>query len=644
MVKNLPLTKDTKVVIFLALLVGLIYVFPHIIYLHEPGQYNPLYVAPSRAFMDESIYAAGVEKVLEGHLIPSDLTLPNINSGIFIYGPVPFIIIALLAKICAAIVPTSLISQPIISTIILSDFIFAALTFLIFYFLSKIITKSHRISIISSLLLLFFYRLFIPPPTLSPSSIVQFLFSAVTNFTKDNTNFWLSRFVHPQISLPLLLITIIVTYLAITKKEWKYYVLLTLSLALNIYTYFYNWTYLLIFFITVFTITQLQSKKINIKFILSFILLVCLAIPYVINSIELKSADITLRSGIQYGHFFEPISILYIILLFIIIIIVINKNQKDQNQSSISIKKVSLLQKARKYLETISAEDIIIISTLVAAIISINIQLVTGYTIQNDHYHSRVIVPIILLTIGYIVTKIVPRKMKESSTSNKLKFFYVSSVVLILILATFNQIQETIGQHQTYSFTKDQYELLTFLQSEVPKESVILTSDLTWNMWIPAYTTNHLFFPYSASTLASKEEMENRFYYTYDLFNYTPEQMATDLNAPSSYTRIQTSKNVTSLQTYLRSYIYLDELYPVEIHGILKERKYNQFFLTSLVERYPLFQRSHPSLLEKYHVDYILLTADQKETLQTAEKNIRRNNNTLQTVFENDQFTLLKIN
>src|SRR3989338_10018195 len=108
------ITKDQVTIYFLALIVGLIYVFPHFVYLSSEGYYNPLNSLIGGP--DEHLYAAGVQEVLEGHIIPTDLTVKEHKNNIYVYGPIPFITMAAIAQVVGGVR----------NAVIFSDFLFSA--------------------------------------------------------------------------------------------------------------------------------------------------------------------------------------------------------------------------------------------------------------------------------------------------------------------------------------------------------------------------------------------------------------------------------------------------------------------------------------------------------------------------------------
>ncbi len=630
--------KDTKLALLLALLVGIIYLFPHVIYLTQPGTYNPLYISQNRGFMDEAIYSAGVQEVLEGNFIPTDLATIEHKHSLMIYGPLPFIIMAII----------TLITKNIISTIIITDFIFAAITFYLFYLLTKKVTSSHSIALISSTLLLFFYRIFIPPPTIALSSLKDYLLSIFINSSQGNANLWLSRFMHPQITLPLLLLTILVAWKAYETKQQRYFIATSLLIAANMYSYFYNWTYIIVFIGTFFTTyvffqhDTLKNKLLPLT--LTAILTLILAIPHIKNTLALKSLDITARSGVEYGRNIETISYLFLLLIVAVLIISYKKQKSpahhNPHQKIGSNPKSTIFQKKLipEFLQTTPLSSILLLSLLLSAFIVLNIQLIIGYTIQNDHYYSRILVPIVILALAWIISSI-------SLLKTLLEKKYVAAIFLTLLFlsACIVQQNEIKGQHANYAFTPEEQELITTLQSLAPN-NVILTSSITWNLWIPAYTHSDIYFPYSASTIASKEEMENRFITTFQLLKYTPNEVNQLLTANSSYTRIATSRNPTDLQTYMRSYIYLDEIYPVENVGAIKTRTYNDKPVQTLIKKYSeTDSQKNYSRLPSYQLNYILLTAQEKARTEEIQYSLQQRGYHPIIIFENKEYQLMKI-
>ena len=219
-----------------------------------------------------------------------------------------------------------------------------------------------------------------------------------------------------------------------------------------------------------------------------------------------------------------------------------------------------------------------IVLFLISAFIVLNIQIILGYTIQNDHWNSRIIIPFLILTLFYLGTKLIPHIPHKISSffriSSSITYFFVSILIIIPIVL---HTQEAIAQKDNYSFSANEYELITYFKENTYPNQVVLSSNLTWNLWIPAYTGNNIYFPYGEATLAPNKEVEQRFITTYKLMQYSTNSIATQLRANSIYTRLSdtTTARDASFETFLRGYIFVDSIYPVTHDGIFKKRTYD---------------------------------------------------------------------
>jgi hypothetical protein len=601
------LRKITQLIILIAILVGLVYVFPHLIYLNTTEHYNPLAFFPGSAAGDESLYAAGVMEVLEGNIFPSDLAVYEHKGGPSFYGPLPFIVMAGVVKIVGSMR----------NTLIFSDFIFSALVFVLFYYLSNIFLKNKHLSLVASLVMIFFYRLFIPPASLSLSGLWNHLSFNLIFKGGAPVHLWFARFVHPQVSTIFFFLTIICVYWALKKNKLPYYLLAGVLFALNFYSYFFFWTYLLVFLglLLIFLIYKKAKSRIKgISITLGTGLL--LAIPYFVNLFTIRSFDLSSRSGIELGRFIETISFVYL-FIFVLFFVFLRKKQ-------FSFYFLSLL--------------------FLPAVIVLNIQLLLGFTVQNNHWNSRVIVPILIILLFYVFQEVFYKlkyKYKWTNPSKILKKYFIVFIIVIFLLAVNLQVQEVNSLKTNFNFSGDEYELVKWIGDNVISEEVILTSSLTWNLWIPAYTSANVYFPYAASTLSSNEEITERFIFTFNLLNKSEEEVNNLLYANSKFTRLNDpNKEIDhSFDSYLKSYVFLDRIYPIEHTGLTKYPVYNSSLVSQLASEYAHYKFNSADI-EKYRVNYILLVGEEQSVLNT----FILDSSMGAIVFKNDAFLLFKLN
>jgi len=586
--------------IFIALIVGLLYLAPHIYFSYTSKYYNPLSTQVGNLHIDEALYAAGIMEVLEGRLVPSDLNVYEHKGNIFFFDPLPFIIMS---------APALLIG--IKNTIVLSYFVFSIAAFLLFYYLSFLFLKNKQLSVISGLVLLFFHQLFVPP-RISLAEIYNHLTANLLNLGEKPISLFLARFVQPQVSIIFYFLTIILLYLSLKKNKLIYYILTGLCFALTFYSYFYYWTYLLVFLTLVFLLSAFKKQTDKIKGLLVSIFLgIFLAIPYFINLIKVKSFEITARTAIEIGHFIETISLFYFLLYGLFYFIC---KKKDENFRLFSLLYFS-------------------------GIVCLNIQLLFGFTIQNNHWNSRAIIPVFIIFLLYSLKEVYERLNLHSKMKQYSKPLLLASIIMLILLATNIQFQNVKKLHNKYSFSDSEYELVQWLSKNTPKDSVILTTNLTWNFWIPAYTKNNVYFPYGVASLCSNKEMIERFILTYKLFNISDEHVEEKLLANSAYQRTANEPLDYSFDSYLKSYILVDMPFPIKHKGMYKYYGYNESVVLDIINQYRNYQFDIKNI-KKYKVDYVLLTNFDKQFVNLAQKKEYPFNN---VVFENKDYKLFKI-
>ncbi len=237
--------------------------------------------------------------------------------------------------------------------------------------------------------------------------------------------------------------------------------------------------------------------------------------------------------------------------------------------------------------------------------------------------------------------------------TKKFNFFLPSSftsaftsafIIFLLIIPIILHAQEALAQKEHYSFSENEYELITYLQNNTSPNDVILSANLTWNLWIPAYTTSNIYFPYGAATLASDEEIQERFITTYKLLNYTSQTITSLLHANSVYARLSdpTKQRDTSFESFLPSYIFVDSIYPVNLDGFFKKRIYNGTDVELLIKQYNNTSLQ-PGALFKYQLDYILLVGEEKDNISFVTGTLTKAGAQTAIVFENEQFILINI-
>ena len=589
------------IVLLLAVGVGLVYFVPHVVQLLWGDNYNPL--EPTVFGPDEALYTAGVREVLEGNFLPSDLAVVEHKEESFFYPPLPFMVMALFTVLVGGV----------FSALIMADVVFSALAFFLFYVIARRLLKSDHLAVVCSLVFVFFYRFFIPVGFSSFSSVFDHVVHNLFYTGGTPAYLWFARFVHPQIPMVLFLGFLGVLFVAFEQRKRWQFLTAGLLFGLMFYSYFYLWTFVAAFLGILFVVLYVQKKKtLSMSVLFSGIVGVIVGIPYLIHFYFVSGADLALRSGVEVGRFVEPISVVYAVLVVLLIVFTRIRNNAA----------------------------VFLASLMAAGIVALNVQLLFGYTVQNNHWNSRIIVSVLILLFFYGFSRLLHF---FRATSYRVLFWPV--VILLFTMAIHLQVQEVISVHDAVHFSPAEQQLLDWMSNTFTPDDVLLSSDLRWNVLIPAYTAGNVYFPYGAMTLSSDEEMQERFVLTYKFLGKSVDEVQKQLTANSAYTRSARSdlpldKNYNS---FLRSYIFVDTIYPVKVGVFRKMHVYNSTLVDALIMRYEAEEFSVANLF-KYKVDYVLLVGDERKLQSGLVNDLRQQGYNMTMVFENDEFVMLEIN
>lgn len=171
-----------------------------------------------------------------------------------------------------------------------------------------------------------------------------------------------------------------------------------------------------------------------------------------------------------------------------------------------------------------------------------------------------------------------------------------------------------------------------WLNRHTKVDDVVLTASLEMNCLLPAYTHNDLFIPNAFLTLTPTAEILDRFLVGLRIVGADPGEVEAILRDPAYYNRFMSRLPQTDWITYLTHAEYLD-------------RATGRLTLPeSLVGRalasYRSLDTSLPGLLDRYRVDYILISA--REAGLVGQDRLRQAD-TLREVYRNDRIAILQV-
>lgn len=552
------LINEHRTALLLTLLVAVVFGAHHIYiwtYLSSQG----IGYHPAEINQDEAIYnVPKAQAVLLGKWIVSDFNVYEYKDRLpYIF---PFLSALILGKL-------GWFLGSIERAVIAADFIFPALTFLIFYFIVFEISKNKLFSAAGSAFFIFLPRLaaYTPP-------IIKYLQAYIITFTFKERMLYFSRLEDPQLTVPLFGLLLYFTIRSLTRNDKLSPWLAALFYGLTFYSYFYYWAYFsaALVFLLLFLLLQKDFEK--LKRILRILIAgLVISIPHWINMFALtrlpQFSELLARQGPETGKIFNP----EMLPVF----------GYGLHGALIA----ALFFFFRKYQPRLS---VFFIALLLPIYGVYNIQLVTGFNIQPAHWFkptmpilylvelaliywffvtrprlfsakyiiSASVVVAAVLTVKAIFTEVTIVKLASASAASiialaalavflneKYKPDYpnlcwksIGVIILALLFIKGAYTQYTfVGRHKDIVIPAEEFASYKWLSENTPKYSVIGTPSFTTSNRLSTYTGNMPFVPNGYNTIASNNEVWGRFFIANKIFKVPPDTFLKYLTTDSDW-------------------------------------------------------------------------------------------------------------
>jgi len=469
---------EKNVAIIFAILLGFLFSL-HLIII-------PLFLTPKGqvfvpfGYKDEGGYLSIVRKAADGSMIPGDsqlfehINLPYLHWAVFI----PYIIV-------------TKITGSLFFSIFLGRFFVNSLIFLLFYIILR-----KQLDFISSLVIslgvIVGFRLIshFPPFTL------LLLKGFINDLNLSNIDgFSFGRFFPYANSFVLLLFSI---YLLqnIVFFNGKKTIFTAFVASLLFYSYVYHWTF---FYAgaALFLIYAMIIKNNNIckKLTRFFLYTGIFIIPYIYLYVLNSKLDLFHRVIQNNGRYVEwIISLRYLVLAFLFSIIIIPSKKSPL---------------------------VLFPIFLIAGVICLNVQLLTGFTIQPDHW-IMVIEPFGFIS-GFII---IFHLLNKFHWKNYLKILILVYFLLVAIILRIRSL--SLQSHHFISSETE--EIIHWLNKNTKIDDVVVTTDTSLSFDLPTLTHNRVFLPNSYHTYASDEEILQRIFWVYQFSGINSSEFAKKLS------------------------------------------------------------------------------------------------------------------
>jgi len=426
---------------------------------------------------------------------------------------------------------------------------------------------------------------------------------------------YIGRFPHIQFSIFLLIFWYYTFDRFLKDNSAKNAFLLGVSLSVLQYSYFYFWT-AAIGFTAIMLMANLKKDKIAI-ILLVILVYIFFTLPFWVRFLTEFGTPHSDEYALRMGKIFSnELLIFKKTLLFPLIVLSINFYLLREKP----VKK--------RIISAVNESSEFICLTLVTFLLA-NLQVVTGYNVQPGHWYQTFYYPVFCI----LITK----WMMEHNSLFRIKTarILVSFFMIIIVGgALINNYFYGKRWARFMQLTKDEAELIDYINSNVPEKKLIATDNFNLNSIIRAYSNCYTLVPNGFSSNLSNRELMSRAIFTFRSMGYTEDEFIRELNKSeqwiTGYQR-QTANNIlaeiTSLPDIPDNYIALHYLF----HRSCANKEYTKFALDkNLLNQ---IETSYDNDIINYQPDYLI-----------HYKNYSVSNPILpeEVVFANNSFTVYK--
>ncbi len=468
--------KEYWLVLLFAVAVSLIYGGGHLIHLQQLGleQYEPLTVASD---LDVAVtYAPRAKAVARGEHLP----IGDINLAEYPESP------AYLPMLNPLIMGGAIrLFGSLKLAVIVSDFVFPTIIFLLLYSFFFLLLKRKMASLVVASLFIF---------------AIDFPFWGLRELLKPPlVSLSFSRFDAPQLTDLFYLPAAIFTYLSLLRRQSGFVVAAGVFAGALFYTDLYDWVTFytgLLLLLAFFLLTRnwgaakIVAGILGIGFLLSTF--------YWVNFFRLTQLpqyqDIATRAGVERSRAIRWFTWdLYLRVGTVIALLWALLRKRDPMTAT--------------YL----------IAFLLPLFVTLNLQVLTGLSPQPDHW-IRPLEPLMMASLALIVLVVAETYLRRIPMRwwNIGAVFFLFGLFSLETFYVFRTARLTAGTH---TMPEEQAASYRWIRNHVPPGSTIASIAPETNLDLQLYTDTKLFLPYGLNTIASTEEIWQRFFYLASLYH-----------------------------------------------------------------------------------------------------------------------------
>ncbi len=470
-----------------ALSVGAIYASHHFFisyfFLPDDTAYHPLTAA---SYLDEgTFYGLRANAVYNGDWRAGDISLAeNLDA--------PAVLSMLNPLIMGGL---GIIAGSFERGIIISDFIFPVLIFLLLYALAFELTGKKKLSLLFTLLFIFAPKIYMAVPPLSGVHLKEF-FSLLFPFISPETPLYFTSFEEPKITFPFLAAFMLLAVRAFKRNTFVWYAGAGVGFGVLFYTYLYDWASMLVGMVVLAGLYGWCARDRQRSHGALAIIGIGVAVSafYWINMWQLFSLphvdELVARTGREISHMVRFASVWKTYFRNIVLI-------------------GGLVWMMRRYTSEARPVWYVFVALASTYFVTVNAQVLIGFNVQPDHwYRTQYLVVALILSVfvsyGFDRMRLRPRSIIVGGAAISFVIGY------ILAAHWYGQYLYSAQAANKFTLPREREEVFEWLNSETPLHSVVVTLSSETNRELLLYTHNRVFIPNGLNTIAREEEIWDR--------------------------------------------------------------------------------------------------------------------------------------
>jgi len=276
---------------------------------------------------------------------------------------------------------------------------------------------------------------------------------------------------------------------------------------------------------------------------------------------------------------------------------------------------------------------------VLAGIVTMNVQVIIGYTINPRHWLTTSIWPILVLSGIYLLHFTEETIFKKE---NLKKIIRKTSFIIVCLLISFGiiwQVTFSDNTHSVYTLSGPQVELFAWLNSNTAKDEVVLSLSSEMILLVPVYTHNNNFVPNAVVEPIPIPEIIARRLIAYKIMGI-PEEEIIFLDNPCAFSELMSFERAKDRR-------YNSSLFEAAFSHLLTfEASFSRSngctipteFKEGVLKTYAHLPEDWGQLTKRYVVDYVIVSPYEKSISLPGELE-----NHARVVYRNAEFTVYKI-